>query len=610
MKTRKLFKKIINKMRVMSKPIKITLIAVLVLVLSASGVIIYFNYKEKDVELSEYEKIYKNYSSSTGYSEAEELLRVGDGIKIVRYSIEGKAFVTEQTIDFEGTKITRYGLAGLDGAYVEPRYTGVLELRENYAIVVKPVIVLGKTEYRVGLIRFDENGVHEFEFNHTHHDQLMTVSFQGDYIAMFAGKDNINPTTATFTAFYDYKSADVLLEVFRVQAESTFRYHLVENHLIVIDLNKMHFLNTNIINSEGYLEIQDTFMPFPEDQYIPNYVSFSVHYLGNDWFLRKAIYYQNEPYQGFQYIIPGQTELDTRFIKHANDRFNARTKNSYQSSILFADSVANKYSDLAFSTLALQANLEEIVLSDYILYADPVVPSSRLTNSEYSVVYNYFFPETNIPAVSYIILDDRANLIRQENMFMPTLFIDGIGVENNSPNFMNLIGDAKYHTLDGEVVIYGEHKKNIYSYENTFAHNGMIVTYRYDTSSSDVISKVGAYDVNKKALGVPYIYDFLSHFFNGYAIGGIIDSSNKLTHYRVEKDGKSEEISNVYSVKHGVYITKVNHKYGLYANDGTQLIDSKCDDILLYQLFLTDNALITSIIITIEGDDSVIYLLK
>jgi hypothetical protein len=283
---------------------------------------------------------------------------------------------------------------------------------------------------------------------------------------------------------------------------------------------------------------------------------------------------------------------------------------AYGSDILLVDKVANSYSHDIFSALAAGANFSEISQGPYIIYSEPAFPPSGFIKEGYSIVYNYFFPDySDKPESSYLILDSNANIIRQERMYLPPLFVDGIGVENASINYPNLIGDAQAHYLTGEKKVLKEYVEGKNTYESTFVNDGMMVVYEYKITGTTAHPKAGAFNMSTMQQAIPFMYDNLSMFAGGYAIGAVLDLNSNLQYYRVSKDGEREPISHVYSVKHGVYVTYSSTRKALWSYDGAELIPNRCDDIFIYEIFLSDDKLLESIVVTQEGNDTVIYRL-
>ena len=615
--------KFLNKL---SKKGKIVLAAILVVAIAGGATLAYFLTRPKDNSSLQYSQIYKNYQSLQSFKHAEEILRLKNGIRVDSYDAESEIFILKKTIvtseaedeDEEDETMELYGFANKEKMLVNPAehfYLGVLGIKSNYAIVMKGVLQAEELQYKIGLIRFDKHGVYEYGFVHDYRELLITVSFQGDYISFFAGQEYSNPDTASYAVFYDYKSTSGLSEVFRVASSAFTVFDLTDNWLVAADLNKTYFYDIHKIDANGYLIRQDTYFPFEDEiKYPPANVSFTINYLGNNWFLRKAIYYEKEPFDTYYYVMPGENK-ETLYVVQKNDRYNAATKKTLKSDILLADNVANKYSNDVFSGLAAMANLldisQTIGLSSYIIYSEPAFPPSGFVNDGYTIVYNYFFPEpTDVPETSFLILDPNANIVRQELLYLPPLFVDGIGVENASVNYPNLIGNAQVHYLDGSKKVLKEYAEGQYTYEATFANDNMLTVYQYKIIGSSVQPKAGAVNLDKGVQSIPFIYDTLSMFVGGYAIGSILDTDSNLQYYRISKDGVQEPITGVYSVKHGVYITTSATRKALYSNDGTELIPNWCNDIIVYEFFLSDNQLLESIVVTEQADDCVVYILS
>ncbi len=611
----------------LSKKGKIVLIAILAVVIATGSILAYFLTRPVNDSISQYSKIYKNYQSLQGFKQAEKILHLKDGIRVDRYDAESGLFILKKTIvtteaedeDDEDETMDFYGFANREKMLVNPAehlYVGVLGVKQNYALMVKTTLQDDEYAYKVGLIRFDANGVHEYGFAHDYKEYLITASFQGDYLAYFAGQGYVNPDTATYTVFYDYKSTASLREAFRVKSSPTTVFFLYENWLVASDLNKTYFYDIHKIDPNGYLVLQDTYFPFEDETRYPEVnVSFSINYLGNNWFVRKAIYLQNEPFQGYLYTMSGEKPTDVLYVAQKNDRYNTVSKKSLKSDILLVDKVANKYSNDIFEPLAIAQNLfdfsQMVGGSPHNIYSDPVFAPSKFINDGYTIVYNYFFPEpTDRPETSFLILDPNANIIKQEQLYLPPLFVDGIGIENPSINYPNLIGNAQAHYLDGSKKILKEYAEGQYTYEATFAHNNMLTVYQYKIIGTTVSPRAGAIDLVRRVQSVPFVYDTLSMFVDGWAIGSILEDGNRLQYYRISKDGDREPISGIDSVKHGVYIGTSMTRKALYAYDGTELIPNHCSDIIVYELFLSGSQLLESIVVTEQGEDCVVYILS
>lgn len=235
---------------------------------------------------------FNNHPSAQAFQEAKLNLELPEGIQVASYDMRHDVFITCQNLydgynenlkDFysdedilEGETYL-FGFASMDKMLVPPTYLNVIAINGDYAIVVKPYFpsidsTFEDMEMKIGIVKFrgkDAGDRTDFKADYSSATEslllISQIQFVGDkYVAFLNNKDDIDFTQNTVT-FYDYKSSSKLLEVFKVRADFTYNYLLADDNLVAMTNNKAEFYKTNQIDEEGYLILNDTYNPFPED---------------------------------------------------------------------------------------------------------------------------------------------------------------------------------------------------------------------------------------------------------------------------------------------------------------------------------------------------------
>ena len=142
------------------------------------------------------------------------------------------------------------------------------------------LLLLGHKQSRflLGHLKFRGEGVNVpvnmSSFNIIYVNTYTQMGFVGDYVYV---RGDLNETTSNsnYTTFYDYKSGNELLEVFKMRqsydttTSSFYNYKIADNYLCAYTTDKAYFYNLNIASVyNGYLENtnNEAFVAFSEMQ--------------------------------------------------------------------------------------------------------------------------------------------------------------------------------------------------------------------------------------------------------------------------------------------------------------------------------------------------------
>lgn len=577
-------------------------------------------------------RYFKEYKSSAEFTSLEGEIILGEGVAVVSYETEHRVFRTqrlalkntlpgeEQTTDYV------YGLAGLDGEYVTPGYSAIISIYGDYAIVVKLYNTALDPENAtaedyvnmIGVIKYRNNGgkVRNLtDFTLVYDDSFEQMRFVTDkygesYILVRNELSNVDNLTGRAT-FYDYKSSTKLLEAFKVNINfDMVNIILADDNLVVIYNSYAEFYKTNVKTQQGFLMLRDTYKPFYEDTLgeFNDYSTTMVAYLGNNWFMRWGYIMdsaEESDYQEMLKVIKGTLILmdktdeygdtESYYIFQRSERYNCATGNKIENDSFAPDAVYNKYNSQASRAVASYMNNTVTPgLDGHSVYSPPAFPVSALVKDGLSIVYYYYFPYANAPyrpAYSFVVLDSAGNMFKaKDNVLFPVVFVDGIGIQTDSPNYEMPYGDVQIITLSNKVTKFKDYSANQFGYINTGAHGGMLIAAEYNLKSSTVSDakavQYGAYDLKGKLVTIRHQYDEMSLYFGEYCIASAyIDGG--MRYYRVDKNGKETRLYDVHAIRNGVYITKNGDTFGINTNSGKVLINN-CDYAAVFEDFLTE----------------------
>lgn len=164
--------------------------------------------------------------------------------------------------------------------------------------------------------------------------------------------------------------------------------------------------------------------------------------------------------------------------------------------------------------------------------------------------------DPDYPYIDYIIDRNLNPVLKLQNGLYPFItFINGKGIEKNGlkTRMVGLDGNIIWSNPEDQVnILYGYNENSIIA--------GKVINSQL---------KYGVYNTAGERF-INYIYDGLSPFVGGYAVG-----SREGAFYRVSIDGSEQQINKdikAYSNFYGLYITEENGKKCLYNNSGHKII--------------------------------------
>lgn len=602
--------------------------------------------------------LFRNYQSNAGYTKAEKLLSLKEGWFVSSYDENTKTFVIGRNILDDDNKDIRYGFCSETEVLLEPFYSNVLDIRNEHAIVVTREIEASEIIHKIGIINIKSNSF-GFEsgngFVVEYDASINQYMFLDDqYIIILGGKDpkidyQINKWDYSFAVIYDYSSSNGLLEVGRINGVNSSAKFGLNNGMLTVSINgSIMLFDINIIK-DGQFKKLTSYSPFEYLGYDKSNIETTAYYLGQDYYLFTGIYMQSTEYDGYDIVKP-DTDNNPQYMSIHSQIYKARANKVIESEK--TPLVANKFDDFLISTLANA--FQDQSSSGYTgnplknfdkhsvqkIYDYPIVSPSRFLSDGNSILY-VLFKDFNTgddklkvgyqTSFEIFSLDEKRHVI--ENMLMPSLFVDGYGVERIDPNFGLPLRDAAYFTyIDNKQHIVLALEDNI-GYDPYIVHDKVMIVERTDKTNADIndidnIQRFGAIDVEKEAIIIPFEYDIITPSFNGYSILGqfeyesVVDpNTNKTLRYikninyfrfnRKDSIKKIEALSNVYAVNNGTYIERVSDKFVLYSNDGVKLIDEKFDDLSVHDTFLnSDNKVFSAYAYGIKNGITSIYKLS
>ena len=616
--------------RIMKKFVAALLLLVLMLAVSLGSC------KDKTGEFPNY---FNNFASTDPYRKAEVSLTLPEGVQVASYDAESDVFITayhiydpdadEEEEDPEPL-YTVYGLCSDTEVYLAPRYAGILDIFGDYAIVVRFMIQGAELESKVGLVKFrGEDSGWEWGFSYDYAPLITQMQFLDDRYFVMLGDGETEVTDPGYATVYDYRSGRRPLKVAHIPevANGTAFYCFDQSYLVTAQKNTVTFYDFNRIEKGSFVRT-DRYSPFNADDGLSSSgVSTSVYYLGNHWFILSGTYSSNSEFAGYDIAKPDEDDPDTvTYLKIRSVRYNILSGQTYTTDRVVL--VANPYTDNYIRTMtdALNSSYtnEGFKEADGIarpLYAQPVVPTSSVAKGEYSIVYYYYYyyiEDEIVWDVSFALYNRDANAKLIESLAMPLVYVDGKGYMSADPEFSIPARNASYYDLqDNEVVVRALESK--VGYDPVAIHSGMMIAYEYNLNNYTQMA--GAFNLETDSIAVPFEYYELTIFVGDYATGSKLDMVEDpddpdktlplRTFYRIGKNGAATELQNVYSLRNGVYTTLIKDKgYGLYANDGTQLIPERCEVLSVVETFLQDGVFMKTHVITVENGRGVIYRLS
>ena len=643
-----------NKPRAKKKPEKKTLVIALSCTAAAVAVFLtvflclwFLVFNKKDDGF-----VARTYRSEGGYSKAECVLNLSDNVEIHEYDVVNDVFVTKEDYRDGATQaaVTLYGLAGWDGEYTpKPCFKEVVSIKGDYAVVVNR---FSDGKDYIGLVKFRGEGTEEgimtlsdfkkIPYSTSNKEQFY---FCGDYVCVMGDIDSPS-SEAAYTTFYKYKGYSQLLECFRIRygydsaTGSNYTVLQYDDYVVAYNKSGAYFFDiTRDLAYNGYLELSKTGAyptPFTTTEYT---VRMAVQYMGKGWFLRYATQTSTTPFKGYTVCyqsmdLTGNTVLV--FARASTDFFNAKTGITRTlpqvSSIL---EVANRYTSAAFAETSNSYNNGSSVEDDY-----PCLNPADMVKDGYSVLYYYYRPYINSENVSgrlggiseelkktydrqtledilrafgeatYCVLDENMN-VKETSTAFPVVTVDGCGFETADPYFDIKFGDAVIYTDKGKkTVLYADSERE---YAVVGAQDGKATVAAVKlsvakTESEETGMTYGAITTDGKVI-VDCIYDRLSAFYDGYAIGARKEGEDT-AYFRIDDKGTETAIEDMYIMKDGTYIYASDGKVGLKNNAGNVLIEAKYDKISVSDNYMVDGVYHKSFAVATDGTKCYIFRLE
>lgn len=587
---------------------------------------------------TEYTQYFNNYSSTGAYTVATQSLVLPENTFVSSYDSANNVYVTKKTVTVKPdnseteTNLTRYGLCSATEEYVAPEFVSVVEINGDYAIVTCSFITPGTNTAveKIGVVRYRGNNRWRDGFSYARAPLITQYQFLDDRYLIVKGSIQSESTEYSFATIYDYVSTNGLMEVARVNFvdnSSSFTYG--QGYLAVSSGELTRYYNIKDIDSEGYLTIQGFHSSFDMSEgWDINSLQVENYYLGNGWFITSSIYASNEQFDGAEIMKENESAKDESdkyyYLCVRTVRYSVNGKTSYPSDDRVV-MVANKYSSDLLKGLADVSNTKNN--STYLnvedddkrqaVYFTPVVPTSEIVKEGYSIVYSYYYRYSTENSIiwdtTFRIYDENANPILIEDVIMPIVYVDGYGLQNIDPNFSLPVRDVGYHTYNDGIRHSIKEMTSRCAYDNVLIHNGIMLTLEMNLDTMGGAMMMSAYDLSTGVQILPPEYYSITPYFGNYALCcktvTNTDGTYSFEYYRADKVGNVTRVYNVFSAHNGVYVTKENGAYALYANDGTQLITARCDSISVVDSFFEDGKYIKTTIATVENGRSIIYTL-
>lgn len=577
--------------------------------------------KEEGVDYGIY---FNSFGSAPGIAQVTEGLDLGKDVFVSSYDKNAALYITQKKIvikddDGKDTVYNIFGFATADEVILEPRYANVVDVRYNFAIVTKRVAAGATTRTTIGMVKLRGDHVgREYGFSYDYTGINTQYSFLNDTYMVMLGDKTYTSATSDFATVYDYTTANGLLEVGRIgNTTAATVFSLYDNYIAAVGTTIVRYYMFDKIDAKGYFELAQNgkYTPFkPEDGFTDTtLMSTSVFYIANGWFIETGIYRSSKEFTGYEQIQKDENGTTFYFVNKST-RFNVRSGKRFATDRVKL--VANQYSAEYTESLANTINYDiDIFSQDKMpLYFQPIVPVSALVKEGYSLVYYdfYYYDDDNAAqwGQTFVIYDQNGETVNPEDLVMPLLIVDGIGLQTSDPLFVISVRDFGYNKTDGsEVILLPMEQTKLY--DPVIVNDGMVVGYRASLEASSAANMMGAASADGSSV-IPFEFVEMTPFVDGYATGSKIQlksdgSFDKRLFYRISKSGVLTEIQNVYSLRNGVYITKENDKYGLVANDGTVLLPAQYDSLSVIDSFLTDGVYFVSRVVGVKDGNGIIF---
>ncbi len=635
----------------LTKKVKVILLSCIaaVLCLTVVGLCLWFFVFKKEAVYQ------REYHSVESFTKAERLLTLAPGLSVTEYDVAADVFVVESTHREEASQktVTLYGFIDKEGNYISPRFNSVISIKGDYAIVTQTTAADYLTgKLYVGLVKFRGEGVDgtplyvtDFSISYTSTNPEQFY-FCGEYLCVMGDLD-VPSSQASYCSFYEYKEYNQPLFCFRVRygydAETGYNYTYMQydRYLVAKGVNKAFFFDIDRDYVQGYLELSDACgytSPYAKSEYTTD---LSVLYMGNGWFVRYAAQTSTAPFEHYKFCyqsidISGSATLV--FARTVTDFFNVKTGITKNIPQVFAIlEVANKYTRDDFAATANSYNNNVAAPDDY-----PCMNPADMMEDGYSILYYFYQPyiertdfsglqtllsseaaktydsETLLGILqaqgkeTFCILDKNMNVIDPETM-LPVVTVDGTGFETADPYFDINFGDGYFFTEKGKKTVFYADAATQYAVVGAKGKTVTVASLDVETAKKedgdDTGIRYGAATTDGKII-VDCVYNRLSAFYGGYAIGAKIVGQNAL-YYQIDEMGNETQLLDVHMVRDGVYVYGGEEdKYGLKNYAGEVLLEATYDSIALSDNYMVNGVYQISYVITVTGNVTEIFILE
>ncbi len=572
---------------------------------------------------------FNDFTSTAPFAKADELIKLSADTSVFEYDVRSGVFITQRAVlnsYDESQYLYLYGICSTEQEYFQPQFTEVLKINGDYAIVTRPAAGSdedgnAELKQKLGVVKFrgENAGTYLTDFDVDYSANYTQLAFVGDYIVAAGELPKLDSDTR-FSVFYEYRRGR-LLEKFRVRCGTEFEFAVYDDYLVATGKNRAYFYNVHDILSNGYLYLdeQANYIAYPEDSEneYKQLVTVNIFYLGNGWFTRTARMESESIFQGYNMTYE-KTDASSGEVKrvYANMRCTLYDAKSHAvndgEGWLFVEHVANKYTADYYAEYASFLNNiatfdEETGRYEYSL---PYMDISKIIKDGYSIVYYHYLPyadQDNYQSeITFCIMNDKGNVINLKDMLMPTVFVDGVGVESSDPVFDGYYGGVFCYDkgLNKTELLAQESGKNAYL---TYAYRerGLVAA---QVNYADISLKYGAVASDGRII-LPFVYDELSSFYGGYAIGSK-SNGGKVATYRIASDGTEEALTDVVNVRQGVYVYEYRNKLGLKNYAGDVIMDAVYDELDVFEIFLTDGIYQKDYVVATKDGITAIYSLN
>lgn len=582
----------------------------------------------------DYFEYFNNFSSADA-SSLECTLTLGSGTTVSSYDPDDDVYITvkEYVNPISGKVYQLYGLASETKEYVVPVYTKILEIKGDYAVVARPLDGNPySVSYVTGLIRFRGEGINspvemtDFKISYT--SGANQFKFVGDYFVVYGDLENYSPLS-DYVTFYEYKNLDTPYEKFRLRqgysssAVSYYDFIACGDYIAAYDTDKAYFFNLNTDSPfNGYLEPVSTgeFVAFPyltSEELASFDRKMKVYYMGNGWFARCAYLRAANEFNGYNVCL--NEGGITYYLRSRTDFYNVITGNTRSfNQLLYLYGVANEYTEEYYTEASyLYGNLKDKNVIGAEKYDLPYVNPSRMVKQGYSIVYFGYFPYYQnerfevYTEATFCIMNSDMEIGLVENAIMPVSYVDGVGISNGDPDYPSPVGDAVWYDRNMKQNTLLSGITGIEVYTPSYGDRNGVISLRTYKEGSKVKQSYGASDLNGTVIA-EYVYDELTPFNCGYAIGAIYnEKEKKVAYYRIDKQGKTtlieDEITGVYQ---NFYAYKSGGKYGLKNYAGEVVLSAKCSVVNVIDKVMKDGRIVSSTVSAIIDDRCLVYVAK